>query len=196
MQRIGLVLALGLLAGAGAAGAAEEDFSGRVYVGAGLSNDKIEGITHTGVPFSDINKTSWKVLAGFRPVKILGFEADYLDLGNKTSTLISGASTHSDAKAFAGYAVGFLPLPLPLVDVFGKAGVARWKLNGSSSTGALPLPPGNFFAFSDQGTEFAWGAGVQAHLGNIGGRLEYERFRIPNTDDARVFSLSFILSLF
>jgi hypothetical protein len=38
-------------------------------------------------------------------------------------------------------------------------------------------------------------AGAQAHIGNIGGRLEYERFRIPNTDDARVFSLSVILSL-
>jgi hypothetical protein len=38
-------------------------------------------------------------------------------------------------------------------------------------------------------------AGAQAHIGNIGGRFEYERFRIPNTDDARVFSLSVILSL-
>jgi opacity protein-like surface antigen len=75
--------------------------------------------------------------------------------------------------------------------------VSRWKLNGSASSGATPppLPPSSFFAFSDQGTEFAWGAGAQAHIGNIGGRLEYERFRIPNTDDARVFSLSVILSL-
>ena len=195
MRRIALVTLLALLAGAGAAQAAEEDFNGRLYLGAGLSKDKVEGITHTGVPFSDIDKTSWKVLAGFRPVKIFGVEADYLDLGNRTSTFINGASTHSDAKAFAGYAVGFLPLPVPFLDVFGKAGVARWKLNGNSSS-AGSLPPSSFFAFSDEGTEFAWGAGAQAHIGNIGGRLEYERFRIPNTDDARVFSLSFILSLF
>ena len=36
---------------------------------------------------------------------------------------------------------------------------------------------------------------VQVSRANIGGRLEYERFRIPNTDDARVFSLSVLLSL-
>jgi opacity protein-like surface antigen len=194
MRRIVLVIALALAAGARAAQADEEDFSGRLYVGAGLSKDKVEGITHTGVPFSDIDKTSWKVLAGFRPVKVLGVEADYLDLGNRTSTFINAVNSHSDAKAFAGYAVGFLPLPVPFLDVFGKAGVARWKLNGSQSAGTLP--PGNFFAFSDQGTEFAWGAGAQAHIGNIGGRLEYERFQIPNTNDARVFSLSVILSVF
>jgi len=192
MQRTMLVTALAILAGAGATSAVADDL---LYLGAGLSNNKVEGITHTGVPFSDIDKTSWKVLAGFRPVKFVSVEADYLDLGNKTSTLINGASTHSDAKAFAGYAVGFLPLPVPFLDVFGKAGVARWKLNGSSSS-AGSLPPSSFFAFSDEGTEFAWGAGAQAHIGNIGGRLEYERFRIPNTDDARVFSLSVILSLF
>ena len=195
MRRIVLVSALALAAGTGAA-QADDDFGGRLYVGAGLSRDKVDGITHTGVPFSDIDKTSWKVLAGFRPVKVLGFEADYLDLGNRTSTFINGVNSHSDAKAFAGYAVGFLPLPVPFLDVFGKAGVARWKLNGSQSSGTLPLPPNNFFAFSDQGTEFAWGAGAQAHIGNIGGRLEYERFQIPNTNDARVFSLSVILSLF
>src|SRR2546430_9096495 len=85
------------------------------------------------------------------------------------------------------------PLPVPFLDVFAKAGLSHWKLNGSS--GAATLPPSSFFAFSDQGTEFAWGAGAQAHVGNIGGRLEYESFRIPNTDDARVFSLSVVLSL-
>ena len=195
MQRIVLVIALALVGAAGAAAASAADSNGFLYLGAGLSNDKVEGITHTGVPFSDINKTSWKVLAGFRPVNFVAVEADYLDLGNKTSTLINGVSSHSDAKAFAGYAVGFLPLPVPFLDVFGKAGVARWKLNGSASS-AGTLPPSSFFAFSDEGTEFAWGAGAQAHIGNIGGRLEYERFRIPNTDDARVFSLSVILSLF
>ncbi len=177
-----------------AAGAARADDSGLLYVGAGVSKDKVAGITHTGVPLAEIYETSWKVLAGFRPIKLFAVEADYLDLGNRTNTFISGASTHSDAKAYAGYAVGFLPLPLPFVDVFGKAGVSRWKLNGSAS-GAGTLPPSSFFAVSDQGTEFAWGAGAQAHIGNIGGRLEYERFRIPNTDDARVFSLSVILSL-
>ena len=97
-----------------------------------------------------------------------------------------------DTTVFAAFAVGFLPVPMPFLDLYAKAGLARWKLNGS--TNDTPVA-GSFFAFSTQGTEFAWGAGAQVHIGNIGGRLEYERFRIPNTDDARVFSLSVILSL-
>src|SRR5256885_2576166 len=185
MRRILLITVLAL-----AAGAARAD-DGLLYVGAGVSKDKVAGITHTGVPLAEIYETSWKVLAGFRPIKLFAVEADYLNLGNQTNTFIGGASTQSDAKAYAGYAVGFLPLPVPFLDVFGKAGVSRWKLNGSS---AGTLPPGSFFAFSDQGTEFAWGAGAQAHIGNIGGRLGDERFRIPNTHCATGFLVSVGLS--
>ena len=188
MRRILLITVLTL-----AAGAARAD-DGLLYVGAGISKNKVQGITNAGVPFADIDKTSWKVLAGVRPIKLFAVEADYLDLGSRTDTFIAQASTHSDAKAYAGYVVGYLPLPAPFIDVFGKAGLSRWKLNGSA--GSTVSPPPGFFAFSDQGTEFAWGAGAQAHIGNIGGRLEYERFRIPNTDDARVFSLSVFLNLF
>jgi hypothetical protein len=148
-----------------------------------------------GISLSDIDSTSWKVLAGFRPISPFAVEVDYMNLGSQTNTFFNGAEvSHSDAKAFAGYAVGFLPIPLPFLDVYGKAGLARWKLDGSSS-GFAP-PPGNFFAVSNQGTEFAWGVGTQAHIGNIGGRLEYEDFNIPNTNGAKVFSLAFILSLF
>ncbi|TLY51094.1 MAG: hypothetical protein E6K50_08580, partial [Gammaproteobacteria bacterium] len=110
-----------------AAGATRADDTGLLYVGAGISKDKVQGITHTGVPFAEIYETSWKVLAGFRPIKLFAVEADYLDLGSRTNTFISGASAHSDAKAYAGYAVGFLPLPVPFLDVFAKAGLSHWK---------------------------------------------------------------------
>src|SRR5438552_11769172 len=80
-----------------------------------------------------------------------------------------------------------LPISLPYLDLYGKAGLARWKLNGSSPLVSAP--------FSTNGTEFAWGGGVQVHIGNIGGRLEYERFNIPNTNGARVFSLAVFLNL-
>ena len=76
--------------------------------------------------------------------------------------------------------------------MYGKAGLARCKLDG---TAASTVPPGNLFSFSNQGTEFALGVGTQAHIGNIGGRLEYENFNIPNTSGAKVFSLAVILSL-
>jgi opacity protein-like surface antigen len=196
MRRVLLATLLALSAGAGVAHADDTlDTNGLLYIGAGVSKDKVDGITHTGVPFDDLDKTSWKVMAGVRPLRMFAVEADYLDLGNRTDTFIDGVTTHADAKAFAGYAVGFLPLPVPWFDLFGKAGVARWKLDGSQST-AGTIPPSSFFAISSQGTQFAWGVGAQAHIRNIGGRLEWERFEIPGTaNGAKVFSLDLVLSL-
>jgi hypothetical protein len=179
MQRLLLVLALTL-----AATAAQAD-DGWFYVGAGVSRDNIKDISSIA---SDLNSTSWKAVVGFRPIKMFAVEADYLDLGSQSSQYVY-SDTHLDYKAFAGYAVGFVPLPLPIVDVFGKIGVARWNSSGGSST------PAGFFSLSDNGTQFAWGVGGQVHFGNIGARLEYENFSIKNTNGANIVSLEAILSL-
>jgi len=174
-----LVLALG----AGAARADQE----LLYLGAGITRNSVKDIASTA---SDFNTTSWKLLAGFRPISMFAVEADYIDLGSQT-TSFSNASAHLQYKAFTGYAVGFLPLPVPYVDVFAKIGLARW-----SSSGSNVALPGNFFSLSDSGTEFAWGIGAQAHMGKLGVRLEYESFSLPNTNGANVFSLDAMLSLF
>jgi hypothetical protein len=182
-----MVLALG-------AGVAQAD-NGMLYIGAGLTNDNLRDIAATN---SNLNSTNWKVWAGFRPVSVFAVEADYMDLGsqNVSSNFVSGGSTtHIDYKAFAGYAVGYLPIPMPYVDVFAKAGLARWTSSGGSS---VFIAPGStmFFALSDNGTQFAWGAGGQLHIGNFGARLEYESFSIRNTSGANLVSLSVFLNLF
>jgi hypothetical protein len=175
MRRLLLVIMLALGANAACAD------NGFFYAGGGISKDKISDIASQGTNFADIDSTSWKVFAGFRPISPFAIEADYLDLG-------SDAGTH--AKAFAGYGVGFLPIPLPYLDVFGKAGLSRVKLNGSA---ASPLPA---VSFSTSGTEFAWGVGAGVHAGNYGARLEYERFIIPSTNGANVVSLDVYLNIF
>lgn len=179
MYRFLLVIALAL-----GASAAQAD-SGYFYVGAGISKDKLSAIANQGTDFADIDSTSWKVFAGLRPLSVVAIEADYIDLGSQTGTFVT-TTTSSNAKAFAGYAVGFLPIPVPFLDVFGKAGLARWKLNGSS-----PLT-----SFSTNGTEFAWGVGAGVHVGNFGARLEYEKFNIPSTNGANVTSLDVYLNIF
>ena len=177
---------LALLALALAAGAAHAD-DGTFYIGAGIARDNLKDITATA---SDLNSTNWKVWAGVRPVSVFAVEADYIDLGSQTINN-PASSTHVDYKAFAGYAVGYLPIPVPYIDVFGKAGLARWNSSGGSS-----IPGGPFFSLSDEGTQFAWGIGAQAHVGNFGGRLEYENFSIRNTNGANIVSLSVFLNLF
>jgi outer membrane immunogenic protein len=181
MRKFLLVLALAL-----AAGAAHAD-NGTFYVGAGISRDNLKDVTATA---SDLNSTNWKIWAGLRPISVFAVEADYIDLGSQTvNNPIT--STHVNYKAFAGYAVGYVPLPVPFLDVFGKAGLARWNSSGGTS-----IPGGPFFSLSDNGTQFAWGIGAQVHVGNIGGRLEYENFSVRNTNGANIVSLSVFLNLF
>jgi hypothetical protein len=181
MRKLLLALALAF-----AATAAQAD-NGTFYIGAGISRDNLKDITATA---SDLNSTNWKIWAGVRPISVFGVEADYIDLGSQTINT-AATSTHVDYKAFAGYAVGFVPIPVPFLDVFGKAGLARWSSSGSST-----FPGGPLFSLSDEGTQFAWGIGAQAHVGNFGGRLEYENFSIRNTNGANIVSLSVFLNLF
>jgi opacity protein-like surface antigen len=186
------VLALG-------AGVAHAE-NGFFYLGAGVSHNDVSNINDLGGQ-ADISGSSWKAFAGVRPINTFAFEADYMDLGSGNSTLppatgvlcAIGAncngSAHSDGSAFAGYVVGFLPIPLPIVDIYGKAGAAHWKLNGNVNTVTSST------GFSHNGTDFAWGIGVQAHITMFGARLEYENFNIPNTNGAKIASLSVFLNL-
>lgn len=173
-----------------AAGAAHAE-NGFYYVGAGVVRNSLTDITDLG-GLPDLTNTSWKAFAGVRPLNWLAGELDYIDLGSGSSTTTSSSgniSAHADGRALAAYAVGFFPIPLPIVDIYGKAGLARWKLNGDVNS---LVSPGSF---STNGTEFAWGIGVQAHISMFGARLEYENFNIPNTSGAKVTSLSVFLNL-
>ena len=166
--------------------------NGSFYLGAGVTSNKLNDIVVEGTAFPDLDKTSWKVFAGFRPISAFAVEADYLDLGSNT---VEGACTtpccmaacvgitQSDAQVFAAYALGFLPMPVPFLDIYGKAGLAHSKLDTKLGV-----------ATSNTGTEIAWGVGVQAHVSIIGARLEYEQFNIPNTSGAKIASLSLFLN--
>lgn len=184
MRKVLLVMALVF-----GAGVARAD-NGYFYLGAGVSKDKVSDIVQDGASFSDIDSTSWKLFTGFRPASVVAIEADYIDLGTRSSSSVLISDNHADANAFVAYAVGFLPIPVPFLDVFGKAGLARWRLEGSSLS-SVNGPA----VFSTTGTDFAWGVGTQAHVGNFGARVEYESFRMPNTSGAKVLSLEVYLNL-
>jgi Outer membrane protein beta-barrel domain len=196
MRRLVLltVLALG-------ADAAHAD-NGFFYIGAGASHNNVSNITDLGNQ-ADISGSSWKAFAGIRPMNVFAVEADYMDLGSGNGSFpppvpvtcppgqTCNGAAHSSGTAYAGYLVGFLPIPLPIVDIYGKLGAARWKLDGNINN-LVSTPTG----FSKSGTDVAWGIGVQAHITMFGARLEYENFNIPNTSGAKIASLSVFLNLF
>ena len=68
------------------------------------------------------------------------------------------ASVHADAKAFAAYAVGFLPCRSP-----SWTSTERRGLRAGTATDTNRLAATSF-ALDDNGTEFAWGAGAQVQL--------------------------------
>jgi hypothetical protein len=167
-----LLIAATLALGATAAHAQLPD----AYVGAGVTQARIDDILGTGRHF-DLHDTSWKALVGVKPLPFLGAEANYMDLGSESGW----GGGHLNAHAFSAFAVGFVPLPLPFIDVFGKAGLARWNLTGHTNS--------SLFALDDHGTDFAWGGGAQARFGALGVRLEYEQFKVRDTDGVKAVSL-------
>ena len=196
MRKLIVTAAAALAVGAGVARAE----NGFFYLGAGVSHNDVSNITDLG-DHADISDSSWKAYVGVRPLNTFAVEADYMDFGSGHATLPPppgvlcqintncNGSAHSEGSAFAGYLVGFLPIPLPIVDIYGKAGAAHWTLKGNVQSLAAES------SFSRSGTDFAWGIGVQAHLSMFGARLEYENFNIQNTSGAKIASLSVFLNL-
>jgi OOP family OmpA-OmpF porin len=140
-----------MLATAQAAVAADHGF----YIGAGLGQSE-SGVRAGSFNFKD-RDTGYKLIAGFRPLDVFAGELNYIDLGTP------GNGTQQ-ARTHAVGAFGLLFLPLPIVDVYGKVGLLSWKTDATGPT----------LAFNRSGSDFAWGAGVQFHLGSLAARLEYE----------------------
>jgi opacity protein-like surface antigen len=162
-----------------AAQAADNGF----YLGAGVSQVKLDDV---GQDFDTgnlndfkVDDTSWKLIGGFRPIDNFAVELNYIDLGNESRNTAAGRF-EAEGKAYAAYAVGFIPVGP--VDLFAKGGLVRWESEASfSGLGG--------FRLDDDGTEFGYGAGVQVRLGSLGARLEYEQFDVENTDGVELLSL-------
>lgn len=180
-MRKSLLLTSALLLGAAApAFAADNGF----YLGASVGRSNVDIDNIGGLSAADFSgdDTGFKLIAGIRPLDFIAVEASYMDLGEESRNL-PGLSTNVEASALSAYVLGFLPIPLPLVDVYGKIGLARWEVDGSLSSLA------NNFRVDDNGTEFAYGAGIQVGFGSLAARLEYESFDIDNTDGLDLYTL-------
>ena len=183
------ILLTGLCFVAGLAQAADNG----IYVGAGVVQSEY-GLSNPGgaLPF-DSKDNGYKLIVGWRPLDSFGVEATYMDHGNATvpsgivclqfSILPCPTATSLAAETMSAFAVGYLDLPF--VDLFVKAGVNSWKFDGQSIGGFVPV-----FKVSEDGTDMAFGAGVQVRFSSLGARLEYERFYIVKDEHLDAISLS------
>jgi opacity protein-like surface antigen len=164
------------------------------YLGAGVGESTVRSDDPGyGYPaYYNDHQTAFKGIVGFRPIPFLGVEAEYIDFGepghrHDDDPNNFGRNSHPRAPVLFG--LGYLPIPVPYIDIYAKAGVARLKmtlndyaLQPGSSCGGNPC-----YALVGShdvtNTKFAYGAGVSSRLPlGFTVRAEYERISSPYGD--------------
>jgi Outer membrane protein beta-barrel domain len=152
------------------------------YIGAGLGYSTVRSDDPPyGLPgYYDDYQFAWKGIVGVRPISFIGAEFEYIDFGQPDThhghydANYYGYDSHPRASTL--FAVGYLPLPF--LDIFGKAGVARLETD-VTTTVTPPCPVGLCTPYIERHNEtndkFAYGVGVQSKVWGVAFRAEYER---------------------
>ncbi len=193
MSRSSIALCAVLTVGAiGASAGALADNPLGAYVGAGVGASNVGNSDYNYGYYGGYrnNDVAWKAMLGIRPLRFVGAEAEWIDFGSGNGNngyfgygdFYANASSHP--KAAVLYGIGYLPVPVPFLDVYGKAGVAHLQTDITTyqyTSGGYCPPPYSACSApiayrTDQwNTKFAWGAGVGTHWQDFGFRAEYER---------------------
>jgi opacity protein-like surface antigen len=151
-----------------------------LYVGAGIGEARVEAATsgQFGAPFPSLsdfreNHSAYKFMVGARPISLVAAELAYVDFGHPRVTGLPGL-TSVDVSMKGLTAFGMLYLPVPVVDIYLKAGLAR--LDSRLTVTACGVGLCQTARLTPTNTGFAAGAGLQLKLAAWAARLEYERF--------------------
>jgi OOP family OmpA-OmpF porin len=161
------------------------------YAGAGIgqasiNTDSVEIIPGQSYKF-DANDTAFKIFGGWRLNKYLGFELDYMDLGNPSDTKnfdtgegIVPVKTEIGVTAWAPYVVG--TLPVGPFELSAKLGYAWWNVDFKASATGMSDHG------SDSGDDFAWGVGAgMTFFDHFNTKLEYEAVEISHANTAAIW---------
>lgn len=151
---------------------------GQAQVSAYANSASFNPIASGGAGEFKENHAAFKAAVGIRPISLFGAELEYADLGHPSGNLF-GYPADASIKGTAAFGIVFLPVPV--VDIYVKAGAARLQSTLSGFVPYLPLcggcaPPR--FEQDRTNTAFAAGAGAQYKFGSLAARAEYERFSV------------------
>ncbi len=198
-QSVGICMGLLLVCAATCSNALAAGNPLGFYTGVGLGVGLPQGNQSNpfgAEPFFRSSNLGWDALVGVRPIRWLGAELQYMDLGYSSLTsrgcyFSSCAVAHSirpsypytlsiqGGHSFAGAAFAVVYLPLPFMpswlDLFGKVGTA-WLWAPYTSLASVPSLGLRFLGGSPdhEGNDLAYGGGMQIHFGAFAFRTEYQ----------------------
>lgn len=140
------------------------------YLGASIGQTQANGYCDEFAKCDDAGK-SWKAYMGVRFNENIVLETGYTKFGKQTAKDADNKNFAQNASAFTTAAVVGYSVNQEL-ELFGKAGVARWKVSQD-----LPNAKAD-----ESGMDILMGAGASYDLGNnIGVRAEWERYKDVGT---------------
>ena len=144
-----------------------------LYLGASLGQANIE-IDAVNAPIIDGDDTGFKFIAGLRPLDWFAVEASYVNFGE-----VEQGRLATETDGITAFGVFFVPVGP--VDLFAKGGLI--SLDTSIDVDGLGT------VYNEDGTDLAYGVGLQFRLLSLGVRAEYERFDIDDVEDANMLSI-------
>ncbi len=174
---LGAVLVLG--SGLGAAPAAADALG--FYLGGGVGWATVRDTSLPDLDLSvDSHPTGWTALMGLRPITFIGGELQYVDFGHGSTVSSDGLfekSVHQHGPA----AFVNVYLPIPLIELFAKAGIAHTETSVTEKalvpvTCPVTVPNCGYSSSNTSVNKAAYGGGLQLKLGPIAVRAEYVRF--------------------
>jgi opacity protein-like surface antigen len=158
------------------------------YLGASIGSTTTDGFCN-GLSACESTAKSWKAFAGVRMNENIVLESGYVDFGKQAGIASNGSTVGQQASAYTAAAIAGVPVN-DQIEAFGKAGVARWAVDTTTSTTTT----------ASKGTDVLIGAGANYDFGNnMGVRAEWERYKDVGSDathnnDIDLLSLGFIFS--
>jgi opacity protein-like surface antigen len=188
-----LIIAILVLLVQPSGNALAEDLLG-LYLGGAIGQSHVEAkvtacscdiFPEIGTENIDKEQLAFKAMLGMRPISWVGAEIEYIDFGKSTGEAF-GYPANASLKGVAAF--GVLYLPVPIVDVYVKAGVAR--LQGSMNYSYCSPCACDLCLNSVQqnrtNTSGAAAVGTQYKFGSWAVRAEYERFNAAGGNPSMV----------
>ena len=145
-----------------------------LYLGGAFGQARVDASLPVAGQFRE-DHSAFKIMAGLRPIPVLGAELEYVDFGHPGRFNFNGIGG-SDVSMKGAAAFGMFYLPVPLVDVYAKGGLARLQSTANVNPCPMCLNPVAFPPRRSTNTSWTGAAGVQFKLGSVAVRGEYERF--------------------